>query len=283
MKELITLVNLITKGGEIAYNDEAKTKLNRLGVSTLKKLAKKLKLREFVASYNRSGIACAGDLSLIGMFNDTVGIYIHLTKSGFSRNDNGFDCYYRTVKHMKDYSGGANNWMNEETFRDFNKLKDCIYSLCKVNESELTGAKQKDRVVSIAKINKAETIEDLEQLGFGGVSCDISYRGGTLGLYGSNVAKVLNIDQTLLPHKVGAYCNYGGGGIRCTVQGTKGFPELIAESKRKKLTALVDACIRAYENVELESGMNEEEVDGETNWDAMGTNAVRRAGITSNM
>lgn len=133
--------------------------------------------------------------------------------------------------------------------------------------------------MKLKEIRKAKTIEDLENLGLGPVDCDISYRGGGLGFYGSNVARALKINDSFLPRKFGAGCNYLGGGVRGSIF-PSGFNSCLTGRKRQLLEAIADACVRVYENLENESGMNDDS-DDDPNWDARATKGSREAGIIS--
>jgi hypothetical protein len=84
----------------------------RMGKAALKQIAQNLGLKEFKVNYNPSGIINAGYVSLIGMFDETRGVYISVSSSGIF-ND-GKNILYRSVKHMKDYTGGMNHYLSEE-------------------------------------------------------------------------------------------------------------------------------------------------------------------------
>jgi hypothetical protein len=101
--------------------------------------------------------------------------------------------------------------------------------------------------ISLKQIRDVKTLEDLENLGLGEVYCDISYRGDGLGFYSSDIEEAFSIDCGLLPNKVGAGCNYLGGGLRGSIFASD-FSEDIRGSKRKYLEAICDACVRVYEN-----------------------------------
>jgi len=73
-----------------------------------------------------------------------------------------------------------------------------------------------------------------------------------------------------------------GGGIRGSVFPSGYNTIAVRGRKAKLLDALAAACVRVYEDIENEDCMNDEEYgDGDINWDAKATNAVRRSGITS--
>ena len=136
-------------------------------------------------------------------------------------------------------------------------------------------------MITIKQIKKAQTISDLENLGIGSLKYDISYRGGHLGFSNSDVASAIGISYADLPNYFGAYCNYLGGGIRGAIC-TSDFNGNISGRKRQLLVEIAEACKRVYENIENEAGLNDDyNDDGDTNWNAKATNAVRNAGITS--
>jgi len=82
-----------------------------LGRSVLRQLAKALNLKEFKVNVNKAGIAVSGDITLIGMFDDNDGIYVCMSSPNMFKEYGQEVFYWRTVKHMKDYSGGINRNM----------------------------------------------------------------------------------------------------------------------------------------------------------------------------
>ena len=136
-------------------------------------------------------------------------------------------------------------------------------------------------MITLKAINKCKTIGDLEALEIGRLDYDIGHRGGTLGFKGGDVAKALGIDRDLITNNVGAYVNYLGGGLRGAICAST-YAKSIAGKKKELLDALLEACKRAYQAAEDEQNLNNEtDEDGETNWEALGTNASRKAGIKS--
>lgn len=134
---------------------------------------------------------------------------------------------------------------------------------------------------TIKELQAVQTIKDLEALGIGSIYCDISHRGGGVGFYGSDVAEHFNVDSVYLPRHFGAGCNYLGGGLRGTIFPSN-FSDKIKGTKANLLKELANACVRAYQNDEDGTGLNDDEYpDGETNWEALGTKMTRRAGTRS--
>lgn len=86
-------------------NGAKRTFLN-VGRTFLRALAKDLGLRDYKVTANAAGIAVSGDCTLIGVW-ENGGIYVKFSEPGWG--DMVF--LYRTVRHLKDYSGGYNRWL----------------------------------------------------------------------------------------------------------------------------------------------------------------------------
>ena len=78
----------------------------------LRALGKDLGFREFKVTNNYAGIAVSGEITLMGMWNDTDGLYLQLSQSVTHRQD----FLYRSISHMKDYRGGQNQWLSSLLF-----------------------------------------------------------------------------------------------------------------------------------------------------------------------
>jgi hypothetical protein len=124
------------------------------------------------------------------------------------------------------------------------------------------------------------TIQDFEDAGLSPDFCDISHRGGTFGFRSEKIASELDIPVELLLNNIGAYCNYLGGGLRASIQ-ISNYSAKITGDKKIHLDDFLQACKRAYLGVEDEQNLNSDYEDGETNWEALGTAASRRAEIKS--
>ena len=109
--------------------------------------------------------------------------------------------------------------------------------------------------IGIRELKKVNTYEDLENLGIGNIYCDISYRGGGIGFYGSDVANIFEVNEGYLPRKFGAGCNYLGGGLRGSIFASD-FSKEITGSKAELLIALTRACVRVYKNIDNEEISN---------------------------
>ena len=112
---------------------ELKKLHGRKGKKALKCLADDLALTEFSVQYNPLGMIDAGYLALMGMWNDTQGIYVSISSSSVSSLTGG-DVLYRTIGHMKDYTGGSNNFLSTNQFiKDYSNALSRLLSLKKQN------------------------------------------------------------------------------------------------------------------------------------------------------
>lgn len=119
---------------------------------------------------------------------------------------------------------------------------------------------------------------------------DISHRGGTYGAYATvavgTLFPTLSEEQErrvldCLPNKIGAFCNYLGGGLRGAIVRSDYAAALPAKYARR-IDAFTRECVRRYNEIENGEGLNEETYpDGDTNWEAQGTKKVRAAGVKS--
>jgi len=136
-------------------------------------------------------------------------------------------------------------------------------------------------MIKIKELKKVKTYEDLKNLGIGKIYCDIGGRGGGIGFWGNDVARVFEVNEGFLPSKFGAGCNYLGGGLRGSIFASD-FSSEITGNKAKKLHELGSACVRVYKNIENDNDLNDEIYpDGDTNWEALGTKRSREGGIIS--
>ena len=135
----------------LPYHSDNKEMFGKEGVSIMKSLAKYLKAKSFDVSYNKSGIACSGEVYASMMFTDEIGVYFTIQQDSFGGKK--YNILYRTIKHLKDYSGGGNNYFNEE-FKDAQKVKKDVYRICGVNDEMLAGNSPKNAVASPVNVNR---------------------------------------------------------------------------------------------------------------------------------
>lgn len=127
MKYLKKLSELLLSNVNLCYNDDGKKEFKKIGKKAMRELATILELKEIDVDFNPGGIAVSGDLYLMGMWNDDMGVYISMNKD--LPTAPWGQVLYRTIKHMKDYTGGANNWLKYEDLASQEKLKEMILKL----------------------------------------------------------------------------------------------------------------------------------------------------------
>ncbi len=114
-------------------NGDKKTFLN-VGKTFLRTLGKDLGLRDVKVVSNAGGIAVSGECTLIGMWEDS-GIYISIQQP-YCMGQNLL--LYRTVRHIKDYKGGYNNFVarRELSRMSYAELLNRLLALRKVESYE---------------------------------------------------------------------------------------------------------------------------------------------------
>lgn len=108
---------------------QLKEQFGRLGKKALHSLALYLGLKEYDVNFNKSGDAGSGDLRLMGMFTPDKGIYISLTRDGIN------NVLYRSIKNMKDFTGGSNHYFNEDDFLFPANIKSYVENLLKLDKN----------------------------------------------------------------------------------------------------------------------------------------------------
>ncbi len=98
----------------------------------LRALANDLGFKEFKVNTNPGGIAVSGDVTLMGMWDDGNGLYFQINQP--MQPFNSF--LFRAIKNMKDYSGGANQWLPCSIFENENyeRLTNTLSALRKPTE-----------------------------------------------------------------------------------------------------------------------------------------------------
>jgi hypothetical protein len=129
MKHLRELAFLMLSKEEAQYNAAFKEKFKRVGKKAMIELADLLELREFKWDFNPGGIAVSGDLMLMGMWGPENGVYVSMNKD-FPNAPWG-QVLYRSIKHMKDYSGGVNQWLRFEELKFPEIVKERVLTLRK--------------------------------------------------------------------------------------------------------------------------------------------------------
>jgi len=112
MKHLILLADLLSDGGRIHGYDNIglarKRKFRSIGVKAMKELAIHLNLIEYNVNFNWAGMACSGDLRLMGFDRHGRGIYIHMNRDFCHGRE--VQVLYRTISNMQDFTGGPNHY-----------------------------------------------------------------------------------------------------------------------------------------------------------------------------
>jgi hypothetical protein len=73
----------------------------------LRALGNDLAFMEYKVTTNPGGIAVSGDVTLMGIWSEGNGLYLQISRSETRRQE----FLYRAISHMKDYTGGANQWL----------------------------------------------------------------------------------------------------------------------------------------------------------------------------
>lgn len=89
----------------------AKRTFLHVGRTFLRALAKDLGLRDYKVTSHTEGIAVSGSCTLMGIWEEG-GIYICLSQFMGSMER---VMLYRAIRHMKDYAGGYNHWLSQNT------------------------------------------------------------------------------------------------------------------------------------------------------------------------
>ena len=125
-----------------AYEDEWhewKVAWLATGRSVLRALGKELAFDDMRVTVNKAGIAVSGEVTLMGIWNDREmrerdqnGIYLQTASPAMM-----YGTHYqlrveppafmwRTIKHLKDYSGSMNRWLS---YTEFNEPDDLVAKL----------------------------------------------------------------------------------------------------------------------------------------------------------
>ena len=132
-----TIHNLVSQDLSYIYgeresgpNGAKKTFLSK-SAAFLRTLGNDLGFKEFKVTTNPGGIAISGDITLMGMWDESNGLYFQINQP--IQPFNNF--LYREIKHMKDYSGGHNQWLDCSLFAasQYEKLIEILLELRKLS------------------------------------------------------------------------------------------------------------------------------------------------------
>jgi hypothetical protein len=112
----------------------------------LRALGNDLGLKEFKVTVSPGGIALSGDVTLMGMWGEGNGLYLQMNQP--LQPSNSF--MFRTIRNMKDYSGGHNQWLPCDLFRDgdYEKLINIMSALNTSIVSALNTSKEEERLAA---------------------------------------------------------------------------------------------------------------------------------------
>jgi len=127
MRYLKKLKGLMTGNEDPHYNDNFKRRFRSIGQKAMEELAQLLELKEYDIDFNSGGIAVSGDLRLMGMWSEGNGVYISMNKD-FPGKPWG-DVLYRHIRHMRDFTGGPNNYFKFSLLDDPAALRKTVTRL----------------------------------------------------------------------------------------------------------------------------------------------------------
>jgi len=140
MKHLILLADLLSDNRRInGYNVEnsaRKQRFEKIGKKAMAELASHLDLVDFDISFNRAGMACSGDLRLMGFDRHGRGIYIYMNKDFFHGREKEVLILYRSIAHMQDFEGGKNHYFLASELRTPELIRGRMIRLYNGGENE---------------------------------------------------------------------------------------------------------------------------------------------------
>jgi len=137
-KNMKTIHSLVSQDLGYIYGEResgpngAKKQFHTKSAAFLRVLGNDLGFKEFKVKNNHGGIAVSGEITLMGMWDEGNGLYFQLNQPW-----QPFDGFlYRSIKHMKDYSGGHNQWLPCSLFADadYEGLVDTVLALRNISE-----------------------------------------------------------------------------------------------------------------------------------------------------
>lgn len=133
-----TIHSLVSQDLGYIYGDResgpngAKKQFHSKSAAFMRGLGNDLGFAEFKVRNNHGGIAVSGEITLMGMWSDGNGLYFQINQP--MQPFNAF--LYRTIKNMKDYSGGQNQWLPCSQFStgDYERLINTLSELREPSE-----------------------------------------------------------------------------------------------------------------------------------------------------
>ena len=110
----------------------AKKQFHTKSASFLRALGRDLGFQEYKVTDSHGGIAVSGEITLMGMWDSGNGLYLQISQSAMGRQA----FLYRHISHMKDYTGGRNQWIPISLFAagKYGELTDMLLALRKKSE-----------------------------------------------------------------------------------------------------------------------------------------------------
>jgi hypothetical protein len=132
-KNMQTIYGLVLQDLGYIYGERedgfngAKKQFHTKSAAFLRTLGNDLGFKEFKVTNNHGGIAISGEITLMGMWGESNGLYFQINQP--IQPFNSF--LYRSIKHMRDYSGGTNQWIPCDLFAtgEYEKLIDTVLAL----------------------------------------------------------------------------------------------------------------------------------------------------------
>jgi len=106
-------------GGPVSYDPIRKKQFKKISKNWLQSLALALgagtdAVIDWHIRYNEGGVAVSGDHTLMMLFTKEVGAYVLVSMFGERPS-----VMFRSIKHMRDFQGGDNQWLEERVLRTF--------------------------------------------------------------------------------------------------------------------------------------------------------------------
>jgi len=116
----------------------AKKQFHTKSAAFLRALGNDLGFKEFKVTKNYAGIAVSGEITLMGMWGDGNGLYLQISQPITQQRE----FLYRSITHLKDYSGGNNRWLPCGIFTngEYEKLLDMLSALRNTSKEESRAA-----------------------------------------------------------------------------------------------------------------------------------------------
>lgn len=137
-KNMKTIHSLVSQDLSYIYGKNesgpngAKKQFHTKSAAFLRALGRDLGLQDFKLTNNYGGIAVSGEITLMGMWSEDNGVYFQISQSVV-----GWQAFlYRHISHMKDYTGGRNQWLPVSLFAagKYAELMDILLALRKTSK-----------------------------------------------------------------------------------------------------------------------------------------------------